>query len=105
MYAGVPSDRPRYGQLVAGASSGRAGDPEVGDQRVTAGEQDVLRLDVPMDDTGRVGVVECLRHLAGQADRLVNAELGLPTQPLAQRFALHVRHDVPEHAVHVAAVV
>ena len=54
----MPIARPVLGQAVV--PSQRPGDAEVGHQGgAVAGEEDVLRLDVPVDDAVLVGVVEC----------------------------------------------
>ena len=54
------------------------GDAEIGDERVggtsvacRAGEQDVLRLDVPVDDSGLVNCDECSADLARDLDRFL----------------------------------
>ena len=41
---------------------------------MVAGEQHVLRFNVPMDDASRVRVVECVGDLTRDADRLVEWE-------------------------------
>ena len=59
----------------------RAGDPEVGHQRVPAGEQDVLRLDVAMHNTLAVGIAEGVGHLPCNLQGVLDGELALPRQP------------------------
>ena len=49
-----------------------------------------------------VGVVQRRGHLAGDAERVLERELRLAVQPLAQRLALDVRHDVVEQAAGLA---
>jgi hypothetical protein len=82
-----------------------AGDPEVGDKRVAAAQEDVLRLDVAMDDPTAVRVVEGVRHFTRDAQRFVDGQLSLALQPIAQRFSLDVRHREPEIACRFARVV
>src|SRR4029079_17228275 len=60
-------------------------DAEVGDDRVPAFQQDVLRLDVPVDHTALVGVAQGVADLAGDHERFVDGELLLAGQPLAPR--------------------
>ena len=94
-HVGRRADRhagPGQGLLAAG----RAGDPEVGHQRLAVGEQDVLRLDVPVDDVVAMGVVQRQGRLPDDADRLVHRELDLAGEPVPQALALDERHGVPE---------
>src|SRR5262245_27044966 len=56
--------------------------------------QNVLRLDVAMDDALPVRVVERGGHLPREVERLIDAELFVTTEPVAQRFAAHERQDV-----------
>ncbi len=81
------------------------GDPEIGDHRLAFIEQDVFRLDVPMDDVLRVRVPQGGGDISGDTERLLNGELFLPRQPVAQRFACHVRHDVEQKPVRFTGVV
>src|SRR5207237_6905977 len=77
----------------------RARDPKVRDYRGTALQQDVLGLDVAVYDSVAVRVGELARHFGRDPHCLVNRELLFPLQPVAQRLALDVRHDVIEEAV------
>src|SRR5712692_5099738 len=58
-----------------------------------------------MDDAAAVRVVQRLRDLTGEDDRLRHRELPLPVESGAQRFAVHQRHHIVEHAVCRAGVV
>ena len=49
-------------------------DPEVGDEGVSAGEEDVLGLDVAVDHPGLVGALERTQHLAGDREGLVDRQ-------------------------------
>jgi hypothetical protein len=74
----------------------RPGDAEVGDQRMAAGQEDVLRLDVSVDHPMLVGVVQPVGHLTRDADGIGHRQLALARQPAPQRFAIHERHGEPE---------
>ena len=52
-----------------------------------------------------MGVVECLGRLAGDPNCVVKRELALALEPIAERFALDVRHGEPELARRVARIV
>ena len=84
----------------------RPRDAEVGHQRAAVpGEQQVLRLDVPVDHAVLVGVLEGLRRLARDPERIVQRELPLAAQPVAEALALDVGHGEPELARGLAGVV
>ena len=68
-------------------------------------QQDVLRLDVPVDDPIAVGVAQRVGDLAGDPERVVERELLLASEPPSERFPLHVGHDVVEEAARLARVV
>ena len=92
------------GHPTAGRRAHRERDPEVGHHRVPAVQQDVLRLDVAVDDAVLVRVVERVDHFARDAHRLVDAELRLAIELLAQRLALDVGHDVEQESVGRAGI-
>jgi hypothetical protein len=79
-------------------------DTEVGDQRASLLQQDVLRLHVPVDDPAAVRIVERLGRLEGDPHRVGHRQLTLALEPGAQRLALHVGHHVPEESVGLAGV-
>ena len=82
----------------------RAGDAEVAHHGVTRLEEDILRLDIAMHDVAPVRVVQGVRHLAGDVQRVVQRELVLAHQATAQRFTLHVGHHVVEETIRFAGV-
>ena len=90
----------------ASASGGAHGkrDAEIRYHRTPIVQQDVLRLDVPMDDPVPVRVVERVGHLHRDAHRLVHAHLRFSIQLAAQRLALDVGHDVEQEAVRGARI-
>ena len=73
----------------------RVGEPEVQHLHLAVvAEEDVSGLQVPVDDAARVGVVEPLRHLEGDAHRLGQGKRTL-LEPLAQRPAAEqLQHEV-----------
>ncbi|MNC94608.1 hypothetical protein D3C83_115020 [compost metagenome] len=46
-------------------------------------QQDVLRLDIPVDDTVAVRIVECVRDGDRDPHRLVHRQLTIVLEPLA----------------------
>ena len=73
-----------------------SGNAEVGDHRVRAREQDILGLDVAMDHTVLVGVVESIGYLAGDPERHTEGKLPLALEAAAKALAFDVRHCEPE---------
>jgi hypothetical protein len=59
-------------------------DSEISDDCATIVQQDVLRLDVPMNDVVPVRVVECAGDFSSEAHRVGYRELLLPIESLAQ---------------------
>ena len=80
-------------------------DPEVRHHGVSGLQQDVLRLDVAMDHTPLVRVVQRVGHLPRDMQCVLERQLPVAQQTSAQRLTLDVRHDVVEHAGRFPGVV
>jgi hypothetical protein len=93
-----PQRQSRLGQPVLTYSVHGTGDPEVGQHRLITLEQDILRFDVPVYDTVGVRVLQSTQHLDRNAASVVEGQLLLSEQTLAEGFPLHVRHGVPKLA-------
>ena len=92
-------------QLVAARRRHRPRDAEVAHHRLPGLEQDVLGLDIAMHDVAAVRVVQRARHLPGDLHGFLHGEPRVPPQPVAQRLALHVGHDVIEEARRLPGIV
>ena len=103
--AGRPDRQARLRQLLFARGGERPRDPEVRDHGLIVGQQDVRGLDVAVHDAVAMSVVERLGHFAGDPKRLVQAQLLLALQPLAQRLAGDERHDVIKEPAGLARVV
>ena len=86
------------GQLLGAGRAQRAGDAEVGDDRLVAVEEDVLGLDVTVDDAAAVRVGQRAGHVAGDSERVLDRKLLLPREARAQRLPSDAWHRVPEDA-------
>src|SRR3954468_7197333 len=74
-------------------------DAEIGEHRTagTALEQNVLGLEIAMDDTLAVRVVERQGEVVERATRFLRLQRALYTQPFGERLTMHVlHHDVDE---------
>ncbi len=94
-------DRPerRAGDGTLGIG-GQPGDPEVGDHRPPiAGEQDVARLDVAMDDPADVGDTECPGHVEADLCGLGRREATTSAKARGEILALDQLHDQERLAV------
>ena len=78
-----PDREPRLGQLVAAGRTDGARNAEVGDDRMSAREHDVLGLDVAMHDVVAVRVRQRLGDFLRNLQRIVDRQLGLVVQPVA----------------------
>ncbi len=67
-------------------------------------QQDVLGLDVTVHDSVAVRVLERVGHFPRDPHRVVHGQLLFAYQPVAQRFALDVRHHVEDEAVGLARI-
>ncbi len=57
-----------------------------------AGDQDVRRFDVAMDQTLGVGGVEGVSHLGDDGERALEAQLAIGLEDASQVAAVHVTH-------------
>ena len=89
---------------ICGGRDG-ARDAEVREHRVIRLEKNVLGFDVAMDDAARVRVLQRARDLARDPHRVLHGELSFAREPIAQRLAVHERHDVVERAFCFAGIV
>jgi hypothetical protein len=67
-------------------------------------QQNVLRLEIAVDHTMAVRVIQRRRDRGREVDRLVDRKLLLAHQSRAERFPLDVRHDVEQQAIRLTAV-
>ena len=74
----------------------RLRDAEVRDDRVPAGDEHVVRLDVAVHDAARVRVRERVDDVAQDADRVAHGHLAFARELRAQRLAFHERHRIVE---------
>ena len=98
-----PHRHPRVRQLLV--TPERSGDPEVGQQRVTVAEEDVLGLHVPVNHPVAMGAIQCLGRSAGDTQRILDRQLLVALEPIAQRLALDVGHREPELSCGLARIV
>ena len=91
-------------ELFAPGCADRPRDPEVRDDRVALFEQDVLRLDVTVHHVVLVGGPEGIRDFSGDLQGVLDGKLFLAIQPIAEGFALHIRHDIEEESIRLPRV-
>ncbi len=92
-YWAVPIDRGGLRHRHAGVAHG-AGDAEVHDLDLAgAGQHDVGRLDVAVDDAGPVAVLQRLEDADGHLQGPLGQQLAAGVQQLTQRGAVDVLHD------------
>ena len=80
------------------ARADRLGHTEIGDDNpvvwtVAVREEDVRRLDVPVDDSGRVGGRQSFRDFNPEAKRLADRDRVLLVQQVAKRLTGDQFHD------------
>ncbi len=68
-------------------------------------EQNVVRLDVPVDHATAVGVVEGIGHLGPDLRDIGRRKAPLAVQTVSQRFAVDVRHHVVQQPFRLTRVV
>lgn len=68
---------------------------EISDEHVlTASEQNVRGLDIPVNHAQPVGMIERVRNLACDVTCFFNGERASPGESIAKGFAVHERHHV-----------
>jgi hypothetical protein len=72
---------------------------------VSAAQENVLRLQVPVHHSPLVGARQGIGQIAQDSGRVWKRESVVPRNPVAQRLTLDVRHDIVELAVRLARVV
>src|SRR5260370_398380 len=72
--------------------------------RSAAGEHDVRRLDVAMQNTMIVRVSQCTHYLARDLHRITNRKPVFARDSLRKRFSLEKRHHVKQNAVSIAGI-
>jgi len=92
-------------QLLPACCRDRAALSEVAHDRLPGFEQDVLWLMSRCTTPRLWRVAQRGRHFAGDPQCILERQLLLPRQPLAQRLALDVRHDVVKEARGLARIV
>ncbi len=95
---------PGFGHPGAARLARRQGDSEVRHQRPAVVQQDVFRLDVPVDDLVAVGVIEGGGHFGRDPHRVGHRELLLPIEPGPEGFSFHEGHHVEEEGVGLARI-
>ena len=70
-----------------------------GNERPVATQKDVRRLDIPVDDALVMRDLKRFGHIRRDPDGLIDRQLPLSIEPLAQRFAFYEGHHVEEKAV------
>ena len=80
----------------------RLADPEVGDGRAVAGEEDVLRLDVAVNHTALVREVERSRDIAQDPGGFAQWHRAGPEEPHAQGLTFDERHRVERQPIRFA---
>ncbi len=68
-------------------------------------EEDVLRLDIAVHDVPVMRVLQGIRHLARDTQRVFDRKLPLMDQTTAQRLPLNVRHDIVRETIGFPGVV
>ena len=67
-------------------------------------QQDILRLDIPVDHAEAVRVPERIRHFAGDEDRITHRQLAFTYEARPQRFARDERHDIVQQTIRLTRI-
>ena len=97
MYAGVPTREPRFSESLDPACVQRPGDPEVRHERAAVlGEEQVLGLDVPVNHSVVVGILERPGGVGGNPKCILHRQLRLAPQAVAETLPFDEGHGEPE---------
>ena len=86
---------------LGGATEGE-GDAEVGQERLSILDEDVLGLDVAVKNALAMSDIQRSRDLAHEMHRLAHRELLVTRESFAQRLTAHQRHYVKERTARIA---
>src|SRR5215217_1441393 len=89
--------------MAAGVGDGER-DAEVRDDRIILVDQNVLGLEIAVNHSMPVRVVERFGHADRDANGLADGQLLLAVESRAQRLALDERHDVEQQSARFARV-
>jgi hypothetical protein len=96
---------PGAGQPTIGGRGDRAGDPEIGEDRLAIRQQDILGLDVAVHDVAPMGGAECAGRGSGDPDRVGDRQGTVPVEPVTKRFTRHEGHHEVELPFGLAGIV
>ena len=71
---------------------------------MAAGQENVLRLDVAVHDSLRVGIAERIGHLECHADGVVNRKLPFAIELVAEGLSLHEWHHIVKEGIGRAGI-
>jgi len=102
MYAGVPTVSPVWVSACSLASARAT--PKSATSVLPSRVEQILGLDVAVEDVVLVRVLEGLCRFAPDPEHVLERELPVPRQSLAQALALDVRHGEPQLSTRFARV-
>ena len=102
---GGTQDEARTGESLFLVGGKRGCYPEIGDNCVSVGNENVVRLDVPMNDTIPMRVIERVGNFARQADGDIEWDVSLSLQPRAQTLAFQKRHHIEQVSCCLSGIV
>jgi hypothetical protein len=94
----------RHGQRLDLGVGDRLGNAEVRHDRMPSLKEDILRLDVTVDDAAGVSESERISHLTRDPEGILNRQLVLPAESIAEGLALNIWHHVVQEAAGFARI-